>query len=99
ENWRKNKLPRLIKARGMICPIGALGARTAPTLEDGRCLACTALEIIYAHPSQPDALPTIQDRDALIRNRHAAGASQAELARQFGISYQRVHQILRRRRK
>ena len=75
-----------------------IGAQTAPTLEDGRCLACTALEIIYAHPSQPDPPRTIRARDAIIRARYAAGVSQAELARQFGISYQRVHQILRGRR-
>ena len=29
----------------------------------------------------------------MIRTRHAAGELQAELARQFGISYQRVHQM------
>ncbi|MBN1680706.1 MAG: helix-turn-helix transcriptional regulator [Anaerolineae bacterium] len=34
-----------------------------------------------------------------MRARHAAGVSQAELARQFGISYQRIHQIIHRRRK
>ncbi|WP_119071632.1 helix-turn-helix domain-containing protein [Aggregatilinea lenta] len=33
------------------------------------------------------------------RARYAAGVSQAELARQFGISYQRVHQIVQRKRR
>ena len=73
---------------------GALGAQTAPTLENGKCLACAALEIVYDNPSQPDNSLSIQQRDTLIRARHAAGVSQAELARQFGISYQRVHQII-----
>jgi DNA-binding XRE family transcriptional regulator len=37
------------------------------------------------------------ERDTLIRARCAAGVSQAELAREFGITYQRVHQIVRGR--
>lgn len=60
---------------------------TSLTLEDGRCLACAALEIIYAYPSQPDPSLSCQERDAIIRTRHAAGVSQADLARQAGISY------------
>ena len=62
---------------------------------DGKCLACAALEIVYDTLSQPDRpLPT-QERNGLIRAQYAAGVSQAELARQFAISYQRVYQILR----
>ncbi|GAB4574673.1 MAG: hypothetical protein Kow0077_22390 [Anaerolineae bacterium] len=44
--------------------------------------------------SPPDEVHTIRERDRLIRARHAAGESQASLARTFGISYQRVHQIV-----
>lgn len=65
--------------------------------ERGRCLACAALETIYARSSQRDTPLTIRQRNTLIRTRHAEGVSQAELARQFGISYQRVHQIIRGR--
>ena len=36
-----------------------------------------------------------QTRDELICKRHGAGESQSALAREFGISPQRVHQIVR----
>ena len=44
--------------------------------------------------AQPDKSLSTEKRDALIRTRYAAGVSQAELAREFGITYQRVHQIV-----
>jgi hypothetical protein len=79
-----------------VCPIGALGAQIAPDLEPGEDLVTSALYFVYDYPSQPDKpLLSIQERDTLIRTRYATGVSQADLARQFGISYQRVHQIVR----
>jgi DNA-directed RNA polymerase sigma subunit (sigma70/sigma32) len=50
-------------------------------------------------PVQPDPTLTTRERNIIIRARYAAGESQANLARQFGISYQRVHQIVHGRRK
>jgi ribosome-binding protein aMBF1 (putative translation factor) len=50
-------------------------------------------------PSPPDQTLTTKERNIIIRARHAAGVSQVELARQFGISHQRVHQIVHGRRK
>jgi Mor family transcriptional regulator len=38
--------------------------------------------------------PTIAERDARIRERHAAGESISDLAREFGASPQRVWQIV-----
>ena len=52
------------------------------------------LDALYAEPELPKNSLRIAERDAIIRERYAAGASQAQLARKFGISYQRVHQIL-----
>jgi ribosome-binding protein aMBF1 (putative translation factor) len=49
--------------------------------------------------SPPDPTLTTRERNIIIRARYAAGVSQAELARQFGISYQRIHQIVHGRRK
>jgi hypothetical protein len=69
-------------------------AQTAPTLEDGTNLVPAALEFVYNTPSLPDTSLGTKERDAIIRERYAAGVSQAELARQFGISYQRIHQIV-----
>ena len=95
----KIKLPSALKACGSRCPIGALEAQTAPRLEDGQDLVTVALQYLYHNPSPRNKSLTIAERDAMIRTRHAAGKSQAELARQFGISYQRVHQIVHGRRK
>jgi ribosome-binding protein aMBF1 (putative translation factor) len=57
------------------------------------------LEQLNSQPSPPDPTLSTRERNIIIRARHAAGVSQAELARQFGISYQRVHQIVHARRK
>lgn len=54
---------------------------------------------LHALASPPDPALTIRERNIIIRARHAAGVSQADLAREFGISYQRVHQIVHGRRK
>jgi DNA-binding XRE family transcriptional regulator len=40
-----------------------------------------------------------QTRNQLIRRRHAAGESQTTLAREFGISPQRVYQIIHHKNK
>jgi hypothetical protein len=71
-----------------------LGAQIAPNLEPGEDLVASALYFVYDYPAQFDQSLSIQERDTLIRARYASGVSQAELARQFGISYQRVHQIV-----
>jgi DNA-directed RNA polymerase specialized sigma24 family protein len=61
-------------------------------------LACAALEFVYNTPSLPDTSLSTKERDTIIRECYAAGVSQADLARQFGISYQRVHQIVHYKR-
>ena len=45
------------------------------------------------------ALVNIRQSDALLCVPYSAGVSQAGLARQFGISYQRVYQIVHGRRR
>jgi ribosome-binding protein aMBF1 (putative translation factor) len=52
------------------------------------------LEKLNSLPSPPDPALTTREPNIIIRARHAAGVSQADLARQFGISYQRVYQIV-----
>jgi hypothetical protein len=71
-----------------------LEAQIAPSLEPGENLVSAALYFVYDYSSQPDPSLSTQERDTLIRTRYATGISQAQLARQFGISYQRVHQIV-----
>lgn len=79
--------------------MGALEARTAPRLEDGRISVPAALSQLYHERARPNRPLSTQERDTLIRTRYAAGVSQADLARQFSISYQRVHQIVNGRRR
>jgi hypothetical protein len=76
-----------------------LEAQIAPNLEQGENLVSAALYFVYDYPPLLDKSLSIQERDTLIRTRYAASPSQAELARQFGISYQRVHQIVHGRQK
>lgn len=54
---------------------------------------------LHALTALPENTLTIRERNGIIRDRYAAGVSQVELARQFDISYQRVHQIVHGQRK
>jgi hypothetical protein len=61
------------------------------------------IEMLYDTPfptgPQNDAVPAQVERNDDIRARYAAGETGASLAQAFGISEQRVNQIVRRRRK
>ena len=57
------------------------------------------LRLLRALPSPPDPTLTTRERNIIIRARYAAGETQAQLARDFGLSPQRVHQIVHNRRK
>jgi Mor family transcriptional regulator len=83
----------------MICPIGAVRAENGPVLKSVNSAVSYILAKLNSLPSLPDLTLTTRERNIIIRARYAAGESQAELARQFGISYQRVYQIVRGRRK
>ncbi|MCC6974765.1 MAG: hypothetical protein IT322_12245 [Anaerolineae bacterium] len=49
---------------------------------------------LYVASSQPDKPLTIAERNELIRSRYRAGETMQALATAFGISFQRVHQII-----
>ncbi|WP_442891829.1 sigma factor-like helix-turn-helix DNA-binding protein [Aggregatilinea sp.] len=91
----KIKLPSALKACGSLCPIGAVGAKNARQLSGISSPVVKILAQLNAVPSQPSPTLTTHERNNIIRARYAAGVSQAELARRFEISYQRVHQIVR----
>ncbi len=87
-----------------LCPIGDYGAQYDPALEPGIQPLSTngvaqavarLLRRVHAIPVPPEPLLTARERNAVILARFQAGASQAELARTFGLSYQRIHQIVR----
>jgi len=72
------------------CPIRASEAENAPTLENG--ISAIIAQIRRLSPPNPSQV--IQNRDQLIRKLYEQGVSQADLGRQLGISYQRIHQIV-----
>jgi len=76
------------------CPIGAYEAQNAPTLSQVVDAVGYLLHLLRLRYSPPNPKLTIRERNKLIRARFAAGESQADLARDFGVSYQRIHQIL-----
>jgi hypothetical protein len=88
-----------LKTRTDYCPIGAVGAQNGPAWRSVHSAVSYILARLNSIPSPPDPTLNTRERNVIIRARHAAGVSQAELARQFGISYQRVHQIVHGRRK
>jgi len=73
-----------------MSPISTSGAENAPTLENGT----SAIIAQIRRFSQPNPSQIIQNRDQLIRKLYEQGISQADLGRQFGNSYQRIHQIV-----
>ncbi|WP_119072054.1 sigma factor-like helix-turn-helix DNA-binding protein [Aggregatilinea lenta] len=78
----------------MPCPIGAVGAKNAHSLSGPSSPVAKILAQLNSGPSKCKPALTTRERNSIIRARYTAGDSQAELARQFGISYQRVHQII-----
>ncbi|MBN1200537.1 MAG: helix-turn-helix transcriptional regulator [Anaerolineae bacterium] len=80
-------------------PHRAYGSQNGPALKSVSSAVVYILARLNSLPSPPDPTLTTRERNIIIRARHAAGVSQAELARQFGISYQRVHQIVHGKRK
>jgi ribosome-binding protein aMBF1 (putative translation factor) len=78
---------------------GAVGAQNGPAWSSVNSAVNYLLNKLNSIPSPPDPALSTRERNIIIRARYAAGVSQAELARQFGISYQRVHQIVHGKRK
>ena len=78
---------------GLICPIGASEAPNAPLIERIPIAVLRVLQRVRS-VSLPNPTVSKQERDNIIRVRYEAGETQADLAREFGISYQRVHQIV-----
>jgi hypothetical protein len=88
-----------LKRMSVLCPIGAYEAQYAPSLEPvARAVACV-LERIRTLSQPPDPSLSIRDRNRIILARFDGGESQADLARTFKLSYQRVHQIVRGQQK
>jgi ribosome-binding protein aMBF1 (putative translation factor) len=61
--------------------------------------ALHVLKRLNVIPSPRKSPLTPRERDIIMRARCAAGKSQADLAREFGIPYQRIHQAAYGKRK
>jgi len=55
--------------------------------------AALVLRLLYANTAPLEKLLSTQDRNDLIRARHALGETLEALAQEFNLSVQRVHQI------
>jgi Mor family transcriptional regulator len=75
-----------------MCPIGDTGAEIVPILQLYKSALSIILRLLY--PPQPKSSLSARERNKIIKARYNAGASQADLAREFGISYQRIYQIV-----
>ena len=77
----------------MKCPIRAYRAGVGTLLEGIPVAVARILRRVRSLKPRDPSL-TIEERDNIIRARWLAGTSQAQLGRDFGISYQRIHQII-----
>lgn len=85
------------KIRAFSAPT-ALWGTTLYTLEQATNRVLTHLYRGFSLPQAPVS-SLKRERNAAIRAQYAAGTSVPDLARRYGISEQRVHQMLRGRRK
>lgn len=78
--------------------ISPLWGTTLYTLEQATSRVLQQLYRGFSLPPAPVS-PLKRERNTAIRAQYAAGMSVPDLARRFGISEQRVHQVLRGRKK
>ena len=94
---RQQKYPPQFQGWVMLCPQG--GLNTSKSI-----ISLNTIKLAYAYTvrllkatSQPDYYITIQKRNKTIRERYKAGESLSVLAAEFGLSPQRVYQIVNNR--
>jgi len=80
-----------------MCPYGGYGAQIAPELNSVAGAAFNILKRLYATPLLPDKVMLKAERNKIIRDQYATGKTLKQLADEFGISLQRVHQIVNQR--
>lgn len=76
-----------------LCPIGVYGAENAPYVEKVIKATAYILSLLNSNATPPDRV-LIESRNRTIYERYQSGETQADLAREFGVSYQRIHQII-----
>lgn len=92
---RKPQIRRDLKDNTDLCSIGDYEPPTDNPLESVAYAVFHTLQRLHAVPVPPDPRITAQERNHVIQARFAAGETQTALAIVFGISIQRIHQIVR----
>jgi len=73
------------------------GAQSAPDSNAASDASFSILKRLYRTPLPPEKALLKTERNKLICERHATGETLKHLAHEFGISFQRVHQIVHQR--
>jgi len=80
-----------------LSPGEGYGAQIAPDSNAVSSASFSILKRLYRTPPPPEKALLKTERNKLIRERHAIGETLEHLASEFGISFQRVHQIVHQR--
>ena len=83
----------------MICPHGGSEPQYGSGLEYIIGATACLLKLLYIGPESPNKRLSLDERNNLIRTRYSAGETLMELASAFGISFQRVSQIVHGKRR
>ena len=78
-------------------PHRAAGARNGSALNRSSLAAALVLQLLYSTPKPPEKPFSKKERNNFIRARYAGGETMESLAREFGITVQRVYQIVHHR--
>jgi len=88
---------RLRYVRHGLSPGEGYGAQIAPDSNAVSDASFNILKRLYRTPPLPEKALLKTERNKLICERHATGETLERLASEFGISFQRVHQIVHQR--
>lgn len=83
------------KGWSSLCLLGSLGAQPAPAVANVPKAVQILLNLFYGEVEEVGRPDTLVARNRAIRTRYAQGETLTALARAFGISPQRVYQIVR----
>jgi hypothetical protein len=91
----QRRLSSVIGVDNLHCPVRGSEAQICSALEPVELAVTRILSRIHSLLLLPFPTLLIKERNEIIIARFEASESQAVLARVFGITYQRVHQIVR----
>ncbi len=78
----------------MRCPYGDMEARNGSASQQLTNAVRCLINHLYDSTALRNKSLTLEERNSLIRSRYAAGETLQSLAREFGLSFQRIYQIV-----